>query len=605
MKTVLGVTIASAVVGWSVTSFATPFNLDDQTVTATRTATQGIAATSVFRRADIERLQANSVPDLLRRVPGINITNTGGPGKNTNISIRGSNSNQVLVLIDGIRVGSATTGEAAFQNLPIELIERVEVVRGPRSSLYGSEAIGGVIQIFTRRGDQDGIKPYVSATAGSRNHHAGSAGVSGSQGNAWYNLGVSSLDTRGIDARPGAPASSLDPDHDGYRELAVAATGGYRFGNGLEVDAQLLEARSHNDYDSGARPYADNVLKTYSARARFAPLEPWQLSLQVGRSEDETDTFANGEFNTRIDTRRDSISWQNDITLAEGQLLTVGYDYLHDSVNGTTVFREDSRDNHAVYAQYLGERGRHEWQLGLRRDDNEEHGIYNTGSIGYGYALAKNLRATASYGTAYKAPTFNQLYHPFFGNADINEETSRSLEAGLEGRQRWGSWTAVVFRNEIDELIAYFNQGDGLRAYNIDQAVIKGVELGADGQWQGWNWYSSLTLQDPANRSERTNQGDLLPRRPEQIFNLDVDRRFGNVGAGASLHVEGRRWDNAANSNELSGYNTVELRTEYWLSPAWRVQARLTNLFDSKYETARTYQQQGRAGYLTVRYQAL
>lgn len=606
MNTLLSASVAAAIFAISTSSVANPYRLDDQVVTATRTTqstTPGIAATSVIGRYEIERLQANNVPDLLRRVPGLSLTNTGGAGKNTTVSIRGSNSNHVLVLIDGVRTGSATTGDAAWQNLPVELIERIEVVRGPRSSLYGSEAIGGVIQIFTRRGEQDGVMPYASITAGSHNHHAGSAGVSGGQGSAWYNLGVSSLDTRGIDARPGSPAP--EPDHDGYRELSASLNGGYRFDSGLALDGYLTEVRSHNDFDSGRLANADNVLKTYGARAAFAPLEPWQVTLQAGRSEDKLDTFNGSVFNTRIDTRRDSFGWQNDLQVGTDQLLTLGYDYLEDSVNGTTDFREDSRDNHGVYAQYLADFGRHSWQLGVRSDDNQEHGRHNTGSIGYGFAVNRAIQATASYGTAYKAPTFNQLYHPINGNPGITDETSRNVEVGLNGNHGWGDWSVAVFRNEIEDLIAYFNQGDGLRAYNIDRAVIRGIELDVGSQWQGWDWRGNLTLQDPANRSSRANQGDLLARRAEQLFNLDVDRRFGSIGVGASLHTEGRRWDNAANTNELSGYNTVDLRAQYWFSHAWRVQVSVTNLFDNDYETARTYQQPGRAGYLTLRYQPI
>ena len=603
MKTFFRAPVAFGLVGLSSLSFAHTLNLEDQVVTATRTAQSGaqsIAATSVFDRNDIERLQVTSVDQLLRRVPGVNVVNTGGPGKNTTISIRGASTNQVLVLIDGVRIGSATTGDAALQNLPVEQIERIEVVRGARSSLYGSEAIGGVIQIFTRRGGDGGAQPYFSTTVGSAQHLAGSAGVSGGDDKAWYNLGVSSLKDEGIDARP-----SREVDHDGYREMSANLSGGYRFANGLTLDGNLLQVDSHNDYDSGLDANADNVTKVYGARARFAPLTAWDVTLQAGRSEDKTDTFNGNVFNTRIDTRRDSFGWQNDLHIAEGQLLTLGYDWLYDEVNGTGSFAEDSRENQGVYGQYLGQFGRHEVQLSVRHDDNEQFGAHNTGSLGYGLQLNDQLRFTTSYGTAFKAPTFNQLYYPGFGNENLEPESSKSLEAGLQGSHEWGNWSATVFKNEIENLIAYFNSGAGLPAQNIDEASIKGLELEAATQLLGWSWQGNLTLQDPQNKSSRSGQGDLLPRRAEQIFNLDVDRRFGRIGLGASLHAEGRRWDNASNTTDLHGYNTLDLRATYWLSHAWRVQAQVTNLFDTDYETAATYQQPGRAGYLTLRYQAM
>ena len=603
MKTFFRAPVAFGLVGLSSLSFAHTLNLEDQVVTATRTAQSGaqsIAATSVFDRNDIERLQVTSVDQLLRRVPGVNVVNTGGPGKNTTISIRGASTNQVLVLIDGVRIGSATTGDAALQNLPVEQIERIEVVRGARSSLYGSEAIGGVIQIFTRRGGDGGAQPYFSTTVGSAQHLAGSAGVSGGDDKAWYNLGVSSLKDEGIDARP-----SREVDHDGYREMSANLSGGYRFANGLTLDGNLLQVDSHNDYDSGLDANADNVTKVYGARARFAPLTAWDVTLQAGRSEDKTDTFNGNVFNTRIDTRRDSFGWQNDLHVAEGQLLTLGYDWLYDEVNGTGSFAEDSRENQGVYGQYLGQFGRHEVQLSVRHDDNEQFGAHNTGSLGYGLQLNDQLRFTTSYGTAFKAPTFNQLYYPGFGNENLEPESSKSLEAGLQGSHEWGNWSATVFKNEIEDLIAYFNSGAGLQAQNIDEASIKGLELEAATQLLGWSWQGNLTLQDPQNKSSRSGQGDLLPRRAEQIFNLDVDRRFGRIGLGASLHAEGRRWDNASNTTDLHGYNTLDLHATYWLSHAWRVQAQVTNLFDTEYETAATYQQPGRAGYLTLRYQAM
>lgn len=600
MKTLARAPLALGLIGLSSLSFASTLDLGSDVVTATRTSqASNIAATTVFERTDIERLQVNTAEELLRRATGVNLINNGGPGKSTSLQIRGSNDKHVLVMIDGVRIGSATSGVAALQNLPVEQIERIEIVRGPRSSLYGSEAIGGVVQIFTRKGG-DGLTPYFSTTVGSRQHRAGTAGVSGGDDNAWFNLGVSSLNTEGYDARP-----SREVDHDGYRELSASLSGGYRFANGLLLDANLLQVESHNDYDSGNKANADSVLKAYGARARFAPLSFWDVTLQAGRSEDQNENFKGNTFDTRYDTRRDSASWQNDFALSETQLLTVGYDWQQDSVSSSVDYPEDSRYNHGLFAQYLLHAGRHEWQLGLRHDDNEAYGEHTTGGVGYGYALTDSISLTSSYGTAFSAPTFNQLYFPGYGNPDIQAETSRNIEVGLRGQHRWGSWSANAFRNDINDMIASVSVGGVSIAENVDKARITGLELDVLTQQLGWNWQANLTLQDPENRSSSANDDLLLRRVPEQIFNLDVDRRFGRIGLGASVHAEGRRWDNATNTNDLHGYNTVELRAEYWLSHAWRVQVRVSNLFDTEYETAETYMQPGRAGYLTLRYQPL
>ena len=591
---------------------AEPSRLQDQVVTASRvvqTAQQSLAAVTVFDRAQIEQSQAGSLPELLKRVPGVSFANNGGPGKGTSLFMRGSESDHVLVLIDGIKVGSVTAGGAALQDLPLELIERIEVVRGPRSSLYGSEAIGGVIQIFTRKGSGTGIKPFFSAGYGTHDSYSASAGISGGSGAGWYSLGLSGLDTDGINVKP-MDASGYEDDADGYRNLSAALSAGYRFASGLELDASLLRAKSHNDYDqvnrtrtSGFHAHADGQANVFGTRARFAPLEPWQVTLQAGRSEDKSDAFLDGAFYSRFDSRRDSASWQNDLALASGHTLTLGADYQHDEVNGSTAYAEDSRDNRGAFAQYLGEMGRHDWQLSLRRDRNQQFGRHDTGNLGYGYALNDALRATVSYGTAFKAPTFNELYYPGYGNPDLQAETSRSLELGLAGAHAWGHWSVNAFRTVIEDLIAYDSSIRG--PANVDTARIRGVELVLGSQLLSWDWNANYTLLEPENRSGGANDGNELARRAKQLFNLDLDRRLGAFSLGASLHAEGQRFDDLANNKPLSGFATLDLRGEYRIDREWRLQGRVANLLDADYETAGGYNQPGQALYLTVRYQAL
>ncbi|MEX6502603.1 TonB-dependent vitamin B12 receptor [Pseudomonas zhanjiangensis] len=602
----------SAIAAISPAHAAEPIRLSDQLVTATRTAQtaeQSLAAVTVFDRAAIERSQATSVPELLKRVPGVSLTNNGGPGKNTSLFMRGSESDHVLVLVDGIKIGSVSSGGAALADLPLELIERIEVVRGPRSSLYGSEAIGGVIQLFTRKGTGTGIKPFFSAGVGTHDSYSGSAGVSAGDERGWYSLGLSGLDTDGINVKSAA-TSGYEDDADGYRNLSATLSAGYRFDNGLELDANLLQAKGHNDFDQvnskrtkGFRANADVQSRVIGTRARFAPLDPWQVTLQVGRSEDKFDSYLDGGFDSRFDSRRDSASWQNDLSLAPGHTLTLGVDYLHDEVNSSKSYAEDSRDNKGGFVQYLGEAGKHDWQLSLRRDNNQQFGHHDTGNIGYGYALSDWLRATLSYGTAFKAPTFNELYYPNYGNPDLDAETSKSLEAGLAGQHAWGRWAVNAFRTRIDDLIAY---DASLKApANVAEARIRGVELVLASQLLGWDWNANYTLMEPENRSSGANDGNELTRRAKQLFNLDLDRRLGDFSVGASLHAEGQRYDDLANTRELSGYATVDLRGEYRIDPEWRLQTRIANLLDADYETAQGYNQPGQALYLTVRYQAL
>ena len=602
---------------------ASPLTLQQQVVTSTRTeqaASASIAALTVIDRQQIERSQAQSVPELLQRVPGISLVNNGGPGKSTALYMRGSNSNHVLVLIDGIKVGSVTSGGAALQDLPVELIERIEVVRGPRSSLYGSEAIGGVIQIFTRKGDGQGTKPFFSAGYGTHDSYQGSAGVSGGAGNGWYSLATSSADGDGLNVKT-ADASGYEDDSDGYRNLSGSLRAGYHFDSGLELDGSLLQSRAHSDFDSvsstrtsGFAANADSEQKVVGGRARFSPLQPWRVTLQAGRSEDKSDNFQDQAFYSRFDSRRDSLTWQNDLSLADGHNLTLGADWQRDEVNGSTAYALDSRDNQGLFIQYLAQLGRHDLQLSLRSDDDEQFGEHSTGSLGWGYVLTDTLRLTASYGTAYKAPTFNQLYYPGFGNPDLQPEESQSLELGLAGEHAWGHWAVNAYRSEIDNLIATVtrtvNGSSQSVAEGVDQARIRGVELQVGSELLGWQWQANYSLMDAQNRSKRsvgdtTYYGKELNRRPGQLFNLDLDRAFGDVSVGASLHAQDSTYDDLANQDELAGFATLDLRGEYRLNREWRLQSRVANLFDADYQTVDGYNQPGQAVYFSVRYQAL
>lgn len=602
---------------------ASPLTLQQQVVTSTRTeqaASASIAALTVIDRQQIERSQAQSVPELLQRVPGISLVNNGGPGKSTALYMRGSNSNHVLVLIDGIKVGSVTSGGAALQDLSVELIERIEVVRGPRSSLYGSEAIGGVIQIFTRKGDGQGTKPFFSAGYGTHDSYQGSVGVSGGAGNGWYSLATSSADGDGLNVKT-ADASGYEDDSDGYRNLSGSLRAGYHFDSGLELDGSLLQSRAHNDFDSvsskrtsGFAANADSEQKVVGGRARFSPLQPWRVTLQAGRSEDKSDNFQDQAFYSRFDSRRDSLTWQNDLSLADGHNLTLGADWQRDEVNGSTAYALDSRDNQGLFIQYLAQLGRHDLQLSLRSDDDEQFGEHSTGSLGWGYVLTDTLRLTASYGTAYKAPTFNQLYYPGFGNPDLQPEESQSLELGLAGEHAWGHWAVNAYRSEIDNLIATVtrtvNGSSQSVAEGVDQARIRGVELQVGSELLGWQWQANYSLMDAQNRSKRsvgdtTYYGKELNRRPGQLFNLDLDRAFGDVSVGASLHAQDSTYDDLANQDELAGFATLDLRGEYRLNREWRLQSRVANLFDADYQTVDGYNQPGQAVYFSVRYQAL
>jgi vitamin B12 transporter len=583
--------------------------LDTVVVTASRvaqTADDSLASVTVITRDDIERQQAYSVPDLLRGVPGLSVVSTGGRGNNTSLFLRGTNSSHVLVLIDGIKVGSATLGTTAFQDLPIDEIERIEIVRGPRSSLYGSEALGGVIQIFTRRGGGE-LRPYFSLGGGSYRTIEGSAGLQGGGDHGWFNIGISGVDTQGFDTCRAEAATAFggcftdEPDRDGHRNLSASLRAGYRFSPILEMDVFGLLSRSDTEFDGDFQNESENRQQVLGGTVRWSPLAPWDLTLTAGRNWDESDNFKDGVFATRFDTRRDSISLQNDVSFMLDHLLTLGIDYQDDRVDSTTDFTATSRDNTGVFGQYLGYFGHHDIQLAVRQDDNEQFGTQATGSAAWGYQINEGLRLTLSYGTAFKAPSFNQLYFPGFGNPDLSPEESRSIELGLAGTLDSVRWSVNVYHTRIDDLIA-FDAATNLPG-NVDTTVIRGLEAVIGTDVAGWETQASLTLLDPENRSDGANRGNVLPRRTEQALSLDLDRDFGRYRLGGTIIAEGRRFDDLANTRQLDGFATVDLRAEYQLDRDWQLQARIENLFDKDYETAAFYNQPGRSAYLTLRYQ--
>lgn len=603
-QTALAVTLCSLLAPALAADAAT--DLDQMVVTASRTVQtreQTLAAVTVIDRAEIDRLQPNSVMDLLRGTPGMSLANNGGPGKSTAMYLRGTESDHVLVLVDGVRIGSATAGGASIQDIPVEQIERIEIVRGPFSSLYGSEALGGVIQIFTRRPD-GAFSPYASVGVGSDDAHRVSAGVAGRSGRGWYALSAAHQDTDGINAtrcKPlvGGGCSVADPDRDGYRNNSLTAQGGYRFNPAWDASARLFRAEGRNEYDGSANDMAQTVQQVIGTRLRYAPGKDVSITANLGRSADLSDNYLQGVYVGDFNTRRDLGSLQADIG-ALGGLFSVGFDWQRDRIGSNTVYAIDHRINRGVFGQWQQSFGTQSLQASVRRDDSEPFGGKTTGSVLWGWDFTDALRLTASYGTAYKAPTFNELYFPGYGNPELRPETSHSAELGLRGSHDWGHWSLNGFDTHIDHMIAY--DAATLAPANIDRAHIRGVEAALDFSLGDWIWRGSATWLDPRDVASGGSHDKLLPRRAQRSARVDLDRKFGAFSVGGSVYAAGARYDDLANRNRLGGYALTDLRIGYAISPDWNVRLSLNNVFDRHYETAMFYNQPGRNYLLTLNY---
>ncbi|MCL5975263.1 MAG: TonB-dependent receptor [Gammaproteobacteria bacterium] len=586
---------------FSVAALAEQESLDAITITANRMPTENaLAPNTVITRADIDRLQINDLPTLLSRFPGIDMTNSGGLGKASSIYLRGTNAGHVLVLVDGVKWHSATSGTAAFQDFPVNQIERIEIVRGPRSGLYGSEAIGGVIHIITRQGKNQDPTPYASVGIGSHNTKQASGGVSGGNNTTRYHANFTHQSTNGINAR-----EEDNPDHDGYRNNSFSAKVDHQLTQDWSIGANFLRAQSRNHYDSRSLTedyYADNVQQILGVNTQYQLTDYWLMALNLSESRDENDNFVDGIPDPQgktYNTRHRFVSLVNTFMLTKQQRLNVGFDYDHDRVVSTIDFDESSRDNKALFISWQGQAGNHSWLLGTRHDDNEAYGEETTGTAEWGYQLTQGLQFVANAGTAFKAPTFNQLYYPdvgyFVGNPDLQAEKSKNFGIGLIGNTDWGNWGVHAYQNKIRDLLVY----QFPTTENVAEAKIKGIEFDLGTTLLNWHIQFNATVLKP----EDDETGNKLPRRAQRLANLHVDRQFGDWSIGGSWKVSDYRYDDAANNTRLGGYGLVDFRVAYQIDNDWSVKLNAMNVFDKEYQTVNNFNTLDRTYMLTLHYQ--
>ncbi|WP_108947229.1 TonB-dependent receptor domain-containing protein [Shewanella halifaxensis] len=587
----------------------TPTANVDETITVTgsrfdRSAEQQLTVINSIEREEIARLNPKSVADVLEILPGVSISRSGGAGQATSVSIRGSNSNHVLVLIDGVKVGSATLGTVSFNSLSPENIERIEVLKGPRASVWGSDAIGGVIQIFTRQ--LKGGEWFAGAEYGTNDYIRGSFGTGMEHGNGSTTLTVNHEQSDGYDVYNGAP---VENDDDGYKRNAISLKGAQQIN-------QNWQAQWNGQYDKGNTQY-DDVYASGSADESDYANYLWNLAalysndkfsskLALSQSRDFNENFRGDDINVAVsefETKRDQVNWSNQYLAANELTFTGGIDWFNEAVKGD--YAQDERDIFGAYLLVQKQWSKLLAEAAVRYDDVENIDSEVSYNASLSYQFNDQWRLAASTGTAFKAPTFNDLYWPGSGNPDLISETSESYDLTLHYTADNIRAYISVFENSIDNLIAWAPTGekddfgwDIWKPANINEARIQGVELSANFSVFSLDHQVAYTYLD----AEDKQTGGELVGRSENEFNYQLSYTWQQFDLLANYHYQGKRY--VGGTDYLDATHKVDLSIGYQLDDAWSLRLKANNLFDEEIISNQNYFSPGREFFFSVSYQA-
>jgi vitamin B12 transporter len=592
-----------------------PIVLDEIVVTATRMPqplTQTIADTTVINEQEIRQSGAADVPTLLRSLAGMEVTQSGVLGKQSSTFMRGTNAKHVLVLVDGVRVNSATDGATALEHIMLDNIERIEVVRGNVSSLYGSEAIGGVIQLFTKRGHGE---PTLNASVGLGSHgtQRASVGYSGSVNANSFSVNVGKTKTDGISAVNTNIKPTANPDNDGYDNTTISAQVKHTFNKNYQLSASVFGARGDSQYDGSGISARHNTLANIDKLSVTSDSQlnsMWHSSVRLAQGADESQDYKDGVQQSRFQTKSNQLAWQNEVQLKDTQRVNLAAEHLGQAVSATTLFTQATRNVNSLLGGYVAEYGVQQVQFNLRQDRYSDFGTANAGLLGYGVSFADKWRVTGSISSAFKAPTFNDMYYPFedygggytySGNPNLKPEHSQNKEIGLHYASNVQTVDVVYFDNQIQDLIAT----NGLPAstmVNINKASINGLELSYSGKFDGTQLRANVTSQNPRD----VLTGEVLLKRAKNYGNVVVSEDFNKWNAGIEFYYSGNRQDYDINTFlpvTLSSYQLVNLNAHYQVEKNLSILARMDNLFNRSYMLVHGYNTLGRTLFIGLNYQ--
>ncbi len=574
----------------------TPLRRESQLAAAT-------ASVTVIDRATIERAPTNDVAQLLKTYAGVSVNAYGGLGSSSSVQLRGMSGVQSLILVNGVRTASATLGSTTLANIPLESIERIEIARGPRSAAYGADAIGGIINIITKQGGScpQGKAVCGSMTAGVSHPWGGftAADVQGEKDGLTYALGANLLGTRGYDFT----LNGLEPDDDGFLRGAMNFALSKQFDWG-KVYTDGLFSRGRNQFDaSWGGNEADTLAFSGKAGVRLAHDEDWATTLEVSQGFDKAENFRDGSSATEAYiTRRTGLLARTEKSLQAGgfdHTFLIGGEYYHEGITTNAgVYDRTGRDLSAGFGQYSLEAG--DWHLdgGLRYDYNEQFGDALTYNLGAAYDLGSDVTVRASYGTGFRAPTFNDLYYPYSGNPNLDPERSRSMEAGLSWTPSSGTrFDVALYRTWLKDGIAWAPDpadpsGFTWRPYNVTRARVSGLEItGSHVLNERLTLNGGLDWRDP--RDEAT--GKFIPHR--ERFKANAGFTFSATDAlslGVSALYGSGAYTNDANTARLSPYVTFDVTASYKLDEQSSFKLAAENLLDKDYSTQSGYRAPGR-----------
>ncbi len=578
--------------------------LDPVVVTATRQATrvsEVLANVTVIDREEIERNAASTVIDLLSRQSGIQVATSGGPGTTASLYMRGARPDQTKILVDGLPINSIDLAGSPLRYIPLANVERIEILRGPGSTMYGADAIGGVIQIFTRQGTP-GLKADGFIGYGTQNTFQANAGVSGGNEQWRFRLEANQASTDSISAQKNA--TNRDADKDPYRNTGGAASVSFLPAQGHEVGFIYRQNEGRTHYDSGNVPangtfddYVDFRTEQWQLFSRNRITENWTSKLQYGQTTDWQKNYASWAPQGSVLTTENSLlSWQNDIALPLGKAL-LGAEHLAQKASPKDSFTgDDSITNNAVFAGWNANYRQHRWQISGRNDDHSQFGNKGTYALAYGYQLAQHWRLQGSYGTSFKAPSLYQLYDQWSGNAQLKPEEGKNAEAAVVWETGNQTASATYYHNRVENMIDWSYAT--YKYQNVSRAKLEGVTLDYNARFGDWGVHVAY---DWLNAIDE-DTGFQLGRRAKNKALLGLSKIWGPLETGVELVGAGSRYNNNTETGRMGGYGLVNLTARYAIDKTLSVEGRVNNLFDKNYELVQGYNTLGFNAFVGIRY---